>query len=94
MTGDTVVVPRIDRLARNLTEGLKTIEELHDKGLNALTSPTTASRPPRSSRSTNASTRSRCWAAAESPPSSRCRSKASDMRSVSVPDPTAFDTVQ
>ena len=28
--GDTVVVPRIDRLARNLTEGLKTIEELHD----------------------------------------------------------------
>ena len=34
MTGDTVVVPRIDRLARNLTEGLKTIEELHDKGIN------------------------------------------------------------
>ena len=27
--GDTVVVPRIDRLARNLTEGLRTIEELH-----------------------------------------------------------------
>ena len=26
-TGDTVVVPRIDRLARNLTEGLKTIED-------------------------------------------------------------------
>ena len=25
--GDTVVVPRIDRLARNLTEGLKTIED-------------------------------------------------------------------
>ena len=34
MTGDTVVVPRIDRLARNLTEGLKTIEELHDNGIN------------------------------------------------------------
>ena len=34
MTGDTVVAPRIDRLARNLTEGLKTIEELHDKGIN------------------------------------------------------------
>ena len=34
MTGDTVVVPRIDRLARNLTKGLKTIEELHDKGIN------------------------------------------------------------
>ena len=31
---DTVVVPRIDRLARNLTEGLKTIEELHDQGIN------------------------------------------------------------
>ena len=29
-----VVVPRIDRLARNLTEGLKTIEELHDQGIN------------------------------------------------------------
>ena len=27
--GDVVVVPRIDRLARNLTEGLRTIEELH-----------------------------------------------------------------
>ena len=26
--------PRIDRLARNLTEGLKTIEELHDQGIN------------------------------------------------------------
>ena len=25
--GDTVVVPRIDRLARNLTEGLRTIED-------------------------------------------------------------------
>ena len=32
--GDTVVVPRIDRLARNLTEGLKAIEELHDQGIN------------------------------------------------------------
>ena len=32
--GDTVVVPRIDRLARNLTNGLKTIEELHDQGIN------------------------------------------------------------
>ena len=32
--GDTVVVPRIDRLARNLTEGLKTIEELHELGIN------------------------------------------------------------
>ena len=31
---DTVVVPRIDRLARNLTEGLKTIEELHAQGIN------------------------------------------------------------
>ena len=32
--GDTVVVPRIDRLARNLTEGLRTIEELHAQGIN------------------------------------------------------------
>ena len=32
--GDTVVVPRIDRLARNLTEGLKTLEELHGQGIN------------------------------------------------------------
>ncbi len=32
--GDTVVAPRIDRLARNLTEGLKTIEELHSQGIN------------------------------------------------------------
>ena len=32
--GDTVVVPRIDRLARNLSEGLKTIEELHDQDIN------------------------------------------------------------
>ena len=28
------MVPRIDRLARNLTEGLKTIEELHGQGIN------------------------------------------------------------
>ena len=34
MTGDTVVVPRIDRLARNLTEGLKTIQELHGQDIN------------------------------------------------------------
>ena len=32
--GDTVVVPRIDRLARNLTEGLRTVEELHGQGIN------------------------------------------------------------
>ena len=31
--GDTVVVPRIDRLARNLTEGLRTVQELHDQGI-------------------------------------------------------------
>ena len=31
--GDVVVVPRIDRLARNLTEGLRTIEELHTQGI-------------------------------------------------------------
>ena len=31
--GDIVVVPRIDRLARNLTEGLRTIEELHAQGI-------------------------------------------------------------
>ena len=31
--GDVVVVPRIDRLARNLSEGLRTIEELHDQGI-------------------------------------------------------------
>ena len=31
--GDVVVVPRIDRLARNLTEGLRTIEELHAQGI-------------------------------------------------------------
>ena len=31
--GDVVVVPRIDRLARNLTEGLRTVEELHAQGI-------------------------------------------------------------
>ena len=31
--GDVVVVPRIDRLARNLSEGLRTIEELYDQGI-------------------------------------------------------------
>ena len=31
--GDIVVVPRIDRLARNLTEGLRVIEELHAEGI-------------------------------------------------------------
>ena len=31
--GDAVVVPRIDRLARTLTEGLRTIEELHAQGI-------------------------------------------------------------
>ena len=30
---DVVVVPRIVRLARNLTEGLRTIEELHAQGI-------------------------------------------------------------
>ena len=34
-TGDTVVVPRVDRLARNLTEGLRTIEELHAQGIHS-----------------------------------------------------------
>ena len=33
-SGDTVVVPRIDRLTRNLAEGLRTIEELHGQGIN------------------------------------------------------------
>ena len=28
------MVPRLDRLARNLWEGLKTIQELHDQGIN------------------------------------------------------------
>ena len=31
--GDVVVVPRLDRLARNLSEGLRTIEELYDQGI-------------------------------------------------------------
>ena len=31
--GDVVVVPRLDRLARNLSEGLRTVEELHDQGI-------------------------------------------------------------
>ena len=31
--GDVVVVPRLDRLARNLTEGLRTIEELRAQGV-------------------------------------------------------------
>ena len=31
--GDVVVVPLIDRLARNLTEGLRAIEELHTQGI-------------------------------------------------------------
>ena len=31
--GDVVVVPRLDRLAHNLTEGLRTIEELHAQGI-------------------------------------------------------------
>ena len=31
--GDVLVVPRIDRLARNLTEGLRTVEELHAQGI-------------------------------------------------------------
>ena len=31
--GDVVVVPRLDRLARNLSEGLRAIEELHSQGM-------------------------------------------------------------
>ena len=31
--GDVVVVPRLDRLARNLSEGLRTIEGLHAQGI-------------------------------------------------------------
>ena len=31
--GDVVVVPRIDRLVRNLTEGLRTVKELHGQGI-------------------------------------------------------------
>ena len=32
--GDTVAVPRLDRLARNLSEGLRAVEELHSQGIN------------------------------------------------------------
>ena len=31
--GDVVVVPRLDRLARNLSDGLRTVEELHNQGI-------------------------------------------------------------
>ena len=31
--GDVVVVPRLDRLARNLSEGLRTVEELHAQSI-------------------------------------------------------------
>ena len=31
--GDVVVAPRLDRLARNLSEGLRTVEELHAQGI-------------------------------------------------------------
>ena len=31
--GDMVVVPRLDRLARNLAEGLRTVQELHVQGI-------------------------------------------------------------
>ena len=31
--GDVVVIPRIDRLARNLSEGLRTVQELHEQGI-------------------------------------------------------------
>ena len=31
--GDVVVIPRLDRLARNLSEGLRAIEELHSHGI-------------------------------------------------------------
>ena len=31
--GDVVVVPRLGRLARNLSEGLRTVEELHSQGI-------------------------------------------------------------
>ena len=31
--GDVVVVPRLDRLARNLSEGLRAVEELHGDGI-------------------------------------------------------------
>ena len=32
LAGDAVVVPRLDRLALNLSEGLRTVEELHTPG--------------------------------------------------------------
>ena len=32
-SGDVVVVPRIDRLARNLSEGLRAVQELHEQGI-------------------------------------------------------------
>ena len=31
--GDAVAVPRLDRLARNLSEGLRAVEELHSQGI-------------------------------------------------------------
>ena len=31
--GDVVVIPRIDRLARNLSEGLRAVQEIHDQGI-------------------------------------------------------------
>ena len=31
--GDVLLIPRIDRLARNLSEGLSTVQELHDQGI-------------------------------------------------------------
>ena len=31
--GDVVVVPRLDRLARNLAEGLRTVQEMHVQGI-------------------------------------------------------------
>ena len=31
--GDVVVVPRLDRLARNLNEGLRTVEDLHEQSI-------------------------------------------------------------
>ena len=31
--GDVVVVPRIDRLAGNLAEGIRTVQYLHDQGI-------------------------------------------------------------
>ena len=31
--GDVLMIPRIDRLARNLSEGLKAVQELHEQGI-------------------------------------------------------------